>query len=86
MLAKYCSIIRNFVLSVSSQRKHNFYHQNTHLNAFRTNYRNVVGRNPSVVIPLLANQDLKPMLARLEEKALPITFELLGFSEYAVSD
>ena len=62
MLAKYSSIIRNYVLSVSSQRKYNFYHQNTLLDAFRTNSRNIIGRNPSMVIPLLANQDLTPML------------------------
>ena len=62
MPAKYFSIIPNYVLSVSSQRKYNFYHQNTLLDAFRTNYRNIIGRNPSMVIPLLANQDLTPML------------------------
>ena len=62
MLAKYFSIIRNYVLSVSSQRKYNFYHQNTLLDVFRTNSRNIIGRNPSMVIPLLANQDLTPML------------------------
>ena len=62
MVAKYFSIIRNYVLSVSSQRKCNFYHQNTLLDAFRTNSRNIIGRNPSMVIPLLANQDLTPML------------------------
>ena len=61
MLAKYFSIIRNYVLSVSLQRKCNFYHQNTFLDAFRTNSRNIIGRNPSMVIPLLANQDLTPM-------------------------
>ena len=65
MLAKFFSIIRNYVLSVSSQRKYNFYHQNTLLDAFRTNSRNIIGRNPSMVIPLLANQDLTPMLNRL---------------------
>ena len=32
------------------------------LDAFRTNSRNIIGRNPSMVIPLLANQDLAPML------------------------
>ena len=64
MLAKYFSIIRNYVLSVSSQRKYNFYHQNTLLDAFRTNSRNIIGKNPSMEIPLLANQDLTPMLAR----------------------
>ena len=62
MLAKYFSIIRNYVLSVSLQRKYNFYHQNTLLDAFPTNSRNIIGRNPSMVIPLLANQDLTPML------------------------
>ena len=33
----------------------------TLLDAFRTNSRNVIGRNLSMVIPLLANQDLTPM-------------------------
>ena len=66
MLAKYFSIIRNYVLSVSSQRKYNFYHQNMLLDAFRTNSRNVIGRNPSMVIPLLDNQDLTPMLFYLQ--------------------
>ena len=61
MLAKYFSIIRNYVSSVSSQRKYNFYHQNSLLNAFRTDSRNIIGRNPSMVIPLLANQDLAPV-------------------------
>ena len=64
MPAKYFLIIRNYALSVSSQRKYNFYHQNTLLDAFRTNYRNIIGRNTSMVIPLLANQDLTPMLSR----------------------
>ena len=68
MLAKYFLIIRNYVLSVSSQRKYNFYHQNTLLDAFRTNSRNVIGRNPSMVIPLLANQDLTPLLLGLSSK------------------
>ena len=62
MLAKYFSIIRHYVLSVSSQRRYNFYHQNTLLDAFQTNSRNIIGRNPSMVIPLLANQDLTPKL------------------------
>ena len=60
MSAKYFSLIRNYVLSVSSQRKYNFYHQNTLLDAFRMNSCNV-GRGPSMVIPLLANQDLTTM-------------------------
>ena len=34
----------------------------TFVDAFRTNSRNVIGRKPSMVIPLLANQDLTPML------------------------
>ena len=63
MPAKYFLIIRNYVLSVFSQRKSTFYHQNTLLDAFGTNSRNIIGRNPSMVIPLLANQDLTPMLA-----------------------
>ena len=62
MLAKYFSIIRNYVLSVSLQRKVHFYHQNKLLNAFRMNSRNIIGGNPSMVIPLLVNQDLTPML------------------------
>ena len=62
MLAKYFSIIRNYVLSVALQRKYNFNHKNTLLDAFRTNYHNIIGGNPSMVIPLLANQDLTPML------------------------
>ena len=62
MLAKYFLITRNYVLSVSSQRKHSFYHQNTLLDAFRMTSLNITGRNPSMVIPLLANQDLTPML------------------------
>ena len=62
MLAKYFSIIRNYVLSVSSQRKYSSYLQNTLLDAFRMNSRNIIGRNPSMVIPLLANQDLTPMI------------------------
>ena len=65
MPAKYFPIIRKYVLSSSSQRKYNFYHENTLLGAFRTNSRNIIGRNPSMVIPLLANQDLKPMLNTL---------------------
>ena len=63
MLAKYFSIIRNYVLSVFSQRNDNFYHQNRLLDAFLMNSRNIIGGNPSMVIPLLANQDLTPMLS-----------------------
>ena len=80
MPAKYFLIIRNYVLSVSSQRKYNFYHQNTRLGAFRTNSRNIIGRNPSMVIPLLANQDLTPMLdARLAEYGESHCSGLLAF-------
>ena len=75
MLAKYFfSIIRNYVLSVSSQRKYNFYHQNTLLDAFRMNSRNVIGRNPSMGISLLANQDLTPMLMRPMSCTLGLSF------------
>ena len=70
MPAKCFSIIQNCVLSVSSQRKYNFYHQNTLLDGFRTNSRNNIGRNPSMVIPLLANQDLTPMLLMILENTL----------------
>ena len=42
-------------------KKHNFYHQNTLLHDFRANSRNIIGRNPLMVIPLLANQDLTPI-------------------------
>ena len=63
MLAKCFSIIRNYELSVSSQRKYTICHQNTLPNAFPVNLRNNTGRNPSMVIPLLANQDLTSMLA-----------------------
>ena len=66
------------MLSVSLQRKYNFYHQNTLLDAFRTNSRNIIGRNPSMVIPLLANQDLTPMLFMVEApKSLILSFQLI---------
>ena len=64
MPAKHCSIIRNYVLSVFSQRKYIFYHQNTLLDAFRMNCHNIIGSNPLMVIPLLADQDLTPMLCK----------------------
>ena len=62
MLAKYFSIIQNYVLSVFLQRKYTFYHQNTLVDAFRTNFRNIIGKIPSIAILLLANQDLTPTL------------------------
>ena len=62
MLAKCFSIIRNYVSSVFPQRKYTFCHQNMLLNAYRTNSRNIIGKNPSMVIPLLAKQDLTPLL------------------------
>ena len=40
------------------------YHQNTLLDAFHTKSRNAIVRNPSMVIPLLANHDLTPMLIK----------------------
>ena len=51
-------------LCVSSffAKKYTFYHQNTLLDVFRTNSRNIIGRNHSMVIPLLANKDLTPVL------------------------
>ena len=52
------------MFSVSLQRKYNFYFQCTFLDAFRMNSRNIIGRNPSMVISLLANQDLTPMLSQ----------------------
>ena len=61
----FCNYSKPYVFSVSSQRKYNFYHQNTLLDAFRMNSRNIIGRNPSMVIPLLANQDLTPLLSRI---------------------
>ena len=69
----------NFLLSVSSQRKYNFYHQNTLLDASRTNPRSIIGRNPSMVIPLLANQDLTPMLLVLVWEVLGIVVMLVLF-------
>ena len=63
MVAKYFSIIRNYLLSPFSQRKHT-----RTKDAFRTNSRNIIGRNPSMVIPLLANQDLTPMLYTISNK------------------
>ena len=62
MPAKYFSIIQNYVLSVSSQRKYNLYHHTMLLNAFQRNSHNSIGRDPSMVIPLLAKQDLVIML------------------------
>ena len=50
------------MLSAFLKRKYTFFHQNKLLDAFRTNSRNIIGRNPSMVIPLLANQDLTPKL------------------------
>ena len=44
MLAKYFPIFQNYVLSVSSQRKYNFYQENTLLDTFGTNSRNIIGR------------------------------------------
>ena len=76
MLAIYFSIIRNYVLSVFSQRKYTFYLQNMLLDEFRTNSRNIIGRNPSMVIPMLANQDLTPMLHRVSVAGLPLRAHL----------
>ena len=75
MPAKYFLIIRNYVLSVSSQIKYNVYHQNTLHDAFQTNSRNIIGRNPSMAIPLLANQDLMPMLLMTRPAQYLLTFD-----------
>ena len=61
MLVKHFSIIRNYVLSVLLQKKYTFYHQNTLLDTFRLNSLYIIDRNPSM-IPLVANQDLTPIL------------------------
>ena len=50
------------MLSVFSQRNYTFYYENMLLDTFRMNSHNIIGRNPSMVIPLLANQELTPML------------------------
>ena len=60
-----CKIFFNYSkLCVSSffAKKGHFLPPKHALDAFRTNSRNTIGRNPSMVIPLLANQDLTPML------------------------
>ena len=62
MLAKYFSVIQNYVLSVFSPGKYTFYHKNMLLDTFQMNSLTIIGRNPLMVIPLLANQDLMPML------------------------
>ena len=40
------------------------------------NSRNIIGRNPSMVIPLLANQDLTPMLVASLHKQLLSLFKI----------
>ena len=47
------------------RKESTFLPPNTLLDVFRTNSRNILGRNPAMVIPLLANQDLTPMLIQL---------------------
>ena len=50
-------------------------YQNTLLDAFQTNSRKINGKNSSMVIPLLANQDLTPMLCIVttpNESMMPI--------------
>ena len=63
MLAKCFSVIRNYVLSI-------FFAKNVHYlppkHASRTNFHNIIGRNPLMMIHLLANQDLTPMLVPVE--------------------
>ena len=36
------------------------------------NSRNIIGRNPSIVIPSLANQDLTPTLIQLSSSVLSV--------------
>ena len=50
-------------------KKVHFYYQNMLLYAFRTNSCNIIGGNPSMMIPLLSNQDLTPLLDRIVPKA-----------------
>ena len=63
-----CKIFFNYlklcVIGFFTKKVH-FYHKNTLLSAFRTNSHNIIGRNPSMVIPLLTNQDLTPILLLL---------------------
>ena len=72
-----CKIFFNYsklcVISFFAKKVH---HQNTLLDAFRTASCNIIGRNPSMVIPLLANQDLTPMLAPLGPQKLGGLYEL----------
>ena len=69
------------MLSVFSQRNYTFYHQHTPLDVFRTNSGNVIGSNPSMVIPLLANQDLTPMLVAIVSAGPPEGFRGPGEKE-----
>ena len=91
MLAKYLSIIRNYVLSVFVQRKYTFYHKTRFsmlserilVNYWQESFDGdsfvsqsrfdayVVGRNLSMVISLLADQDLTPMLYTLLSTGKP---------------
>ena len=64
MLAKYFQLFETVCYQFIAKKVH-FYHQSALLDAFRTNFHNVIGRNPSMVIPLLATQDLMPMLLYL---------------------
>ena len=88
-----CKILFNYsklCLSVFSQRKYNFYHQNTLLDVFGTNSGNIIGRNPSMVIPLLANQDMTPMLlssqscSRKLATAFSVTFFLFRNDSWSI--
>jgi len=60
MLARYFSIIRNSVLSVFPKKVHYLPPKYTS--------RNIIGRNPSMVIPLLANKDLTRMLVDADQR------------------
>ena len=60
---KFFNYLKLCVISFFARKMH-FYNQNTLLDAFRTNSRNIIRRCPFMVMSLLANQDLMPMLAR----------------------
>jgi len=65
LLAGCFSGIRGYVLSVFSRGECAFCHQSALFDAFRGNSRSIFGGSPSAVIPLLASQDLMPMLSSI---------------------
>ena len=65
MLEIFFNYLKLFVISFFT-KKYKFYRQNLLLDTFQMNSCSIIGRNPSMVIPLLANQDLTPMLADVD--------------------